>query len=194
MAKTFTQNDLSFFLSAADLRSWLVKNGQTALDLQIGFYKKASGKQAIGYDEVLDEALCYGWIDGIKNAVDDESYTVRFTPRGPRSIWSKRNVGHIQRLTESGRMTQAGLAVVEAAKADGRWQQAYDSGKTAQLPHDLTVFLDTHPQAKEFYDGMSAANRYAIIFRLQTAKKPLTRARRFEQITQMLEDGEVFYP
>ena len=152
--------------------------------------KKDSGIASITYAEALDEALCYGWIDGQKKSSDAQYWLQKFTKRGVRSVWSKINVGHVERLTNEGRMQPAGQVAVDAAKADGRWEQAYHSSTNAEMPADFIAALSKHAKAKAFFDTLNKANRYAIYFRLTTAKKPETRARRFEQLLEKMKRGE----
>jgi uncharacterized protein YdeI (YjbR/CyaY-like superfamily) len=144
--------------------------------------------------EALHAALCFGWIDGQARGGDDSFYLQRFTPRRARSIWSKRNRDFVTALIESGRMQPAGLREVERAKADGRWDAAYDAPSTATVPDDLQAALDASPAAAELFAGLSSQNRYAILHRVQTAKKPETRARRIEKFVAMLARGETLYP
>ncbi len=157
-------------------------------------FKKGSGKAGITYDEALDVALCYGWIDSQGKGIDDVSYAQRFTPRRARSVWSKRNTEHIERLTKAGRMRPAGLKAVEAAKRDGRWQRAYDSPSAATAPHDFLKALAKNKRAESFYTTLNRRNTYAIAYRLQNAKKPETREKRIKAIIAMLAKGEKFYP
>jgi uncharacterized protein YdeI (YjbR/CyaY-like superfamily) len=156
-------------------------------------YKKRSGVQTITHAQALDEALCWGWIDGQAKPLDDQAWLQRFTPRRSRSGWSKRNRDHVARLTEEGRMQPSGLAQVAAAKADGRWERAYDSASASQVPADFLQALVGHKRAEAFFKTLNRANLYAISYRLQTAKKPETRARRFEQIVQMMKEGKKFH-
>jgi uncharacterized protein YdeI (YjbR/CyaY-like superfamily) len=151
--------------------------------------KKDSGLESISYSDAIDVALCYGWIDGQKGKGDAATWLQKFTPRAKRSIWSKRNQERVAALIESGRMKAPGLAEVERAKADGRWAQAYDSAKTATVPDDLQQALDGNAKAKKFFATLDATNRYAILWRVQTAKKPETRARRIAQFVDMLAKG-----
>jgi uncharacterized protein YdeI (YjbR/CyaY-like superfamily) len=154
------------------------------------FAKKDSGIPSITYKEALDEALCYGWIDGQVKKFDADYWLQKFTKRGPRSVWSKVNIGHIERLMNEGRMQPAGLAAVDAAKADGRGEQAYHSSSNAEIPADFIAAVNQHAKAKAFFETLNKSNRYAIYFRLTTAKKPETRARRFEQLLEMMKRGE----
>jgi uncharacterized protein YdeI (YjbR/CyaY-like superfamily) len=156
--------------------------------------KKSAGKPSITYAEALDGALCYGWIDGQKKPLDDTAWLQKFTPRGPKSIWSQINQGKVAALIASGQMQPAGLAAVEAAKADGRWAAAYASQKQMGVPPDLQTELDQHPEAKAFFATLNSTNRYAILFRLATAKKAETRAKRLQQFVQMLQRNEKLYP
>ena len=140
------------------------------------------------------EALSYGWIDGQGNRRDDATYLVRFTPRRKRSVWSKRNTVIVERLIAEGRMHAAGLAEIERAKADGRWEAAYAGSQDIEVPDDLTAALDTDPAAKTMFANLSAVNRYAVLYRIHSAKRPETRDRRIEQFVAMLARGETIYP
>lgn len=181
------------FKSSADFRSWLKINGDNCDGLWLRFFKKDSDKATITYDEALDEALCFGWIDGQVKSLDAISWIHKFAPRRARSGWSKRNTEHVERLSKAGLMMPAGLAQVEAAKADGRWQAAYDSPGNAAPPADFLKALGKDKKAKAFFETLNKANVYAIVYRLQTAKKPETRARRMETILAMLGRGEKFH-
>lgn len=181
------------FKTQKDFHQWLASHHASAEGLWVRIYKKDSGKATVTYAEALDEALCYGWIDGLKKSYDADSWIQRFTPRRARSVWSKINTQHIARLTKEGRMKAAGLAQVEAAKADGRWKAAYDSGRNATVPADFLRALRKDKKALAFFESLNAANRYAIIYRLQTAKKPETRSRRMEMILTMMAKGEKFH-
>ena len=153
-------------------------------------FKKDSGVKSVTYDEALDVALCYGWIDGQKNKHDARSWVQKFTPRRARSIWSKRNVEHVERLIAEGKMTAAGWVQIEAAKADGRWTRAYDAAKDMKVPEDFLKELSKNKKAKAFFDTLNKANTYAIAWRLQTAKKPETRERRMNALLEMMKKGE----
>ncbi|MGH9802318.1 MAG: YdeI/OmpD-associated family protein, partial [Blastocatellia bacterium] len=152
--------------------------------------KKASELKSANYAEALDVALCYGWIDGQKKSYDADSWLQKFTPRGAKSIWSKINREKAQELIEAGRMKPAGLKTIESAKQDGRWEAAYDSQSKATVPDDFQAELDRSPKAKSFFATLNSVNRYAILFRIQTAKKAETRAKRIQQFIQMLEKNE----
>jgi uncharacterized protein YdeI (YjbR/CyaY-like superfamily) len=178
------------FRNAAQFRRWLGREHARASALLLRFYKKASGVATITYAEALDEALCFGWIDGIKLAHDELSWLQRFTPRRPRSGWSKINTRHAERLIAAGAMRPAGQAAIDAAKADGRWQRAYDSQSTAAPPPEFLVALARNPKAADFYRTLNKSNLYAIAYRLHTAKRPETRHKRQRDIIAMLARGE----
>ncbi len=182
-----------FFKDGAAFRSWLAKNGRKETELWLGFYKKAASKKGISMPEAIDEALCAGWVDGLKGTLDDVSYRIRFTPRKPRSIWSKINIGHAERLIRQRRMTAAGQAQIDSAMADGRWEAAYEGAKAAEAPEDFLRALNKNRKAKAFYKTLTRANTYAIYFRITNAKKPETRQRWIERIISMLESGETFH-
>jgi uncharacterized protein YdeI (YjbR/CyaY-like superfamily) len=170
----------TFFDTPAEFRQWLEKNHDTEIELWIGFWKKASGKTGVNYKMALDEALCYGWIDGIARSYDEQSYVQRFTPRRPKSIWSKINTEHIARLIKEGKMTPFGMATVEAAKADGRWQRAYESPSNTTIPEDFLKELQKNKKAQKFFKTLNKSNTYYISFQLQNAKKEETRVRRLQ--------------
>ena len=172
---------------------WLAEHHAGAHGIWIQFYKKGSGIASVTYAEALDVALCYGWIDAQLKSIDALSYKQHFTPRRPRSIWSKRNREHIARLTAEGRMKPAGMAQVEAAKADGRWEAAYDSPANLSVPDDFMAELAKYPAALAFYESLSRTNKYAVTWRIQTAKRPETREKRKQEILEMLIKGEKFY-
>jgi uncharacterized protein YdeI (YjbR/CyaY-like superfamily) len=182
------------FKSAAEFRSWLKKNHADSDGIWLRIFKKDSGEKSISYAEALDQALCYGWIDGQKQAHDAHSWLQKFTPRRPGSGWSKINTTHIERLIKSGQMAPAGLKAVEAAKNDGRWQAAYDSPRNAAPPDDFLRALENDRNAKAFFETLNRANIYSIVYRLQTAKTPETRERRMKMVLQMLARGEKFHP
>jgi uncharacterized protein YdeI (YjbR/CyaY-like superfamily) len=180
------------FPTAAAFEAWVASHPD-APGLWLRFFKKDSGEPTISQTDAIDAALCYGWIDGQKRPGDARSWLVKFTPRRARSIWSKRNVERVERLAQEGRMRPAGLREVQAAKADGRWDRAYDSHATMTVPADFLRELKKGKKAKAFFDGLNKANLYAIAYRLQTAKKPETRARRMAQILRMMEEGKTFH-
>jgi uncharacterized protein YdeI (YjbR/CyaY-like superfamily) len=182
------------FESAEAFEAWLRERHADEAGVWIRFAKKGSGIPSVTYAEALDAALCYGWIDGQARSVDESWYLQKFTPRRARSIWSKRNRDKVAALIESGRMQPAGLAEIERAKADGRWDAAYDGPAAATVPDDLQAALDASPAAAEAFAGLNGQNRYAILHRVQTAVKPETRARRIAQFVDMLARGEKLYP
>jgi uncharacterized protein YdeI (YjbR/CyaY-like superfamily) len=182
------------FEESQDWAAWLDQNYGASSGVWLRLAKKASDMQSVSYGEALEVALCYGWIDGQKKSYDDESWLQKFTPRGKKSIWSKINREKVLALIESGRMKSAGLAEVERAKEDGRWEAAYDSQSRATVPEDFQAELDRNPAAKAFFTTLNSANRYAILFRIQTAKKPETRTRRIRQFIEMLEKNEKLHP
>ena len=181
------------FKSAAAFRAWLTKNHHKPEGIWLRIFKKDSGQQTVTYAEALDHALCFGWIDGQKQSCDELSWIQKFTPRRPRSSWSKRNTQHVARLTRAGLMMPAGVAAVAAAQADGRWQAAYDSARHAAPPEDFLAALGRNQKARAFFNSLNRANVYAIVYRLQTAKKPETRLRRMKNILAMLARGEKFH-
>jgi len=172
---------------------WLAKHHNNVNGILLRFFKKESGKKSITYKEAVDEALCYGWIDGRANKFDDESWIQKFTPRRAKSIWSKRNIDNIERLTTLAKMKPAGLDEVAKAKADGRWAQAYDSPKEMQLPDDFMKALLKNKKAKAFFETLNKTNKYAIGWRLQTAKKPETKEKRIKAIVEMLSKEQKFH-
>jgi uncharacterized protein YdeI (YjbR/CyaY-like superfamily) len=182
------------FVTAAGFESWLKRNHSRACAIWIRFFKKDSGKRTITYAEALDVALCYGWIDAQLRPLDEESWIRRFVPRRPRSAWSARNAAHALRLIREGRMRPAGLAQVRAAQEDGRWKNAYDSPAAARPPADFLRELRKDARAHAFFKSLNRANVYAIIHRLQTARKPETRERRLRLILEMMRKGQKFHP
>ncbi len=181
------------FSSPAVFERWLAKNYQLSNGIWIKFAKKASGVKSVYYADALDVALCYGWIDGQSKVFDETYYLQRFTPRRARSMWSKRNIEHVTRLTAEGRMTPAGQTEIDRAKADGRWEAAYDSPKNMTVPDDFMTAVKKHKKAYAFFQTLNKTNTYAISWRLQTAKKTETRAKRFEAMLDMLKNGEKFH-
>jgi uncharacterized protein YdeI (YjbR/CyaY-like superfamily) len=181
------------FRSSSEFRKWLAANHRQSDGIWLRIFKKDSGEPTITYAEALDEALCFGWIDGQKQRHDETSWLQRFTPRRPKSGWSKINTQHAERLIRGGRVKAAGLAQIAAAKKDGRWTAAYDSPSKATFPEDFLAELRKNEKAKAFFESLNKANRYAIAYRLQTAKKPETRQRRMDMILAMLARGEAFH-
>jgi uncharacterized protein YdeI (YjbR/CyaY-like superfamily) len=185
---------VELFAKPADFERWLRKHHAKASCIWVKYAKKKSGIASIDWNQAVDVALCYGWIDGQGRSLDETYALQRFTPRGSRSRWSKRNRERVARLTKAGLMQPAGLAEVARAKADGRWDAAYDSPATAEVPDDLANELAKSPKAKKFFESLSSTNRYAILYRLQEAKKPETRARRLAKFVDMLKKGEKLHP
>jgi uncharacterized protein YdeI (YjbR/CyaY-like superfamily) len=182
------------FATAAEWEAWLREHHDSAPGVWIKFARKGSGVASVTYMEALHAALCFGWIDGQARGGDAAFYSQRFTPRRARSIWSKRNREFATALISSGRMQPAGLREVERAKADGRWDAAYDAPSTATVPDDLRAALDAAPAAAAFFETLNAQNRYAILHRIQTAKRAETRARRIETFVAMLARRERLHP
>jgi uncharacterized protein YdeI (YjbR/CyaY-like superfamily) len=181
------------FATAAAFETWLAKNHDKSPGIWLLLAKKNGGAKSVSYSDAVDIALCYGWIDSQKAALDEQYSRQRFTPRGPRSRWSKINVERVGRLTKAGRMDAAGQAEVDGAKADGRWAAAYDSSSTATVPDDLAAALRKNQKAAAFFETISSANRYAILYRVHDAKKPETRAARIEKFVTMLEEGKTLH-
>ncbi|MFD4724176.1 YdeI family protein [Streptomyces seoulensis] len=182
------------FESAEAFEAWLGEHHAVSPGIWLKLRKKAPGTVALDYAQALDVALCYGWIDGQKAGLDDQWWLQRFTPRTPRSKWSKINRDKVVTLTEQGRMRPPGQSEIDRAKADGRWEAAYDSAKTATVPADLAAALLADPAAAESFEQLDRQNRYAILYRVQEAKKPETRARRIEKYVAMLARGEKPHP
>lgn len=174
-------------------RAWLDAHHSDVDGVWLRMYKKASGIKSINYAEALDEALCYGWIDGQMKKKDEVSYIQKFTPRRKNSMWSKRNIEYVARLEAGGQMMPAGLAEVARAKADGRWDAAYDKPSEMVLPDYFLDALSNNPKAQEFFQSLNKANKYAIAWRLQTAKTEQTRMRRIAKILAMLKAEEKFH-
>jgi uncharacterized protein YdeI (YjbR/CyaY-like superfamily) len=184
----FHMNEILSFRSPSEFRKWLSANHRQSDGIWLRIFKKDSGEPTVTYAEALDEALCHGWIDGQKQSHDDLSWRQRFTPRRPKSGWSKINTRHAERLIKA-----AGQAQIDAAKKDGRWTAAYDSFSKATFPEDFLAAVRRNKKTNAFFESLSKANRYAIAYRLQTAKKPETRQRRMEMILAMLNRGEAFH-
>ena len=182
------------FKSSKEFRVWLAANHGQPDGIWMQIFKKGSATPTITYAEALDEALCYGWIDGQKQKHDEHSWRQKFTPRRPGSGWSKINTTHVERLLNAGLMHAAGLKAVETAKADGRWASAYNSQRNSVIPEDFLAALKKNKKAGLFFKALNKANLYSITYRLQTAKKTETRAKRMETIMAMLERGETFHP
>ncbi len=177
------------FASAADFASWLAAHRGEEAGVWIRLYKKASGVESVTHADALQVALCYGWIDGQARKGDDTSWLQRFCPRRPRSVWSKRNVGYVAALIEAGLMQPEGLAEVDRAKADGRWDRAYAGQANAEVPADLQAALDVVPAAARAFTTLTSSQRYAIIRQVGDAKRPETRARRIARVIETLTEG-----
>jgi uncharacterized protein YdeI (YjbR/CyaY-like superfamily) len=180
---------IQLFAAPEDLETWLEENHESE-GVWLKIAKKGAPEPSVTYAEALGVALCFGWIDSQKRGLDETHFLQRFTPRRPRGRWSKLNREKAEALIEAGRMRPAGLAQVEAARADGRWEAAYEGQRTAKVPPDLQRELDTNDAAAEFFASLDSANRYAVIYRLNDAKKPETRERRLRKFVDMLERGE----
>lgn len=178
------------FASQAEWERWLAKNYENQDGVWVKFAKKGTGIPTVTFAEALHVALAYGWIDGQSKGLDEIYYLQRFTPRRARSKWSKINRASAEAMIAAGEMKSSGLREVERAKADGRWDAAYDSPSTATVPDDLQAELDRNPRAKEEFAGLNGSNRYAILFGIQDAKKPETRARRIAKFVAMLNEGK----
>lgn len=182
-----------FFESQAAWEAWLAAEHATAPGVWIKMARKSTGIPSVDWPQAVEVALCYGWIDGQRAGLDEQYFLQRFTPRRPRSVWSQVNIGHVERLTAEGRMKPAGLAEVERAKADGRWARAYASQSKAEVPPDLQAALAADPKAAAFFATLKGQHRYAILYRVQDAKRPETRARRIAQFVEMLARGETLF-
>ena len=178
------------FATPPELEAWLEENHEQPGGFWLKVAKKGSGEQSVTYAEALELALCFGWIDSQKRGCDEKFFLQRFTPRRPRGRWSRINRDKAEALIAAGAMRATGLAEVEAAKADGRWEAAYEGQRTAKVPDDLQRELDGNEAAREFFAALDSANRYAIVYRLDEAKKPETRERRLRKFVAMLERGE----
>jgi uncharacterized protein YdeI (YjbR/CyaY-like superfamily) len=170
--------------------AWLAQQHEKSSGVWLQLAKKDSVIPSVTYEEAVDAALCYGWIDGQKKGFNDKYWLQKFTPRGPKSIWSRINTEKAERLIASGEMQPAGLMAIEAARKDGRWEAAYASQKNISIPEDFQAALDQNRKAKDFFSTLKSAERYSILFRIQTARKPETRAKRIQQFVEMLERHE----
>ena len=177
------------FPDQAAFEAWLEAESATAPGCYVKLAKKGAGVPSLTRDEMVESLLCFGWIDGRTNSVDEHWYLTRVTPRRPRSVWSQKNVGIVAELIAAGRMRPAGLAQVEAAQADVRWERAYAGPATITVPDDLAAALDAEPAAREAFDGLDGTNRYAVLWRVHTAGTPATRAKRIATLVTMLAEG-----
>lgn len=187
------KQDSIAFQNAAELSEWLIGHHQCSSEVWVQIFKKGSGQQSVTWTDCVIEAIRFGWIDGQKLPVDEASFLQRLTPRKQKSNWSAKNREHATRLIAEGRMTPAGLAHVEAAKADGRWDSGYEGSATMTIPQDFLDALEVMPAAKAFYQTLDRKNLYSIYYRLHTAKRPETRAKRLSQILIQLDRGERFH-
>ena len=195
MAKVVVDSDkIREFEDEAGFYEWLRVNHDKESEVWIRIFKVASGIESISPKEAIDAALCWGWIDAIRKGLDEVSYLQRYTPRGKKSVWSKINVQNVERLIEEGRMTEHGLRHVEAAKADGRWERAYESGRNMKIPAELQAAIDASPAARETFAKLNAQNRYALAYRVHNLKTEAGRKRKIASFVEMLERGETIYP
>ncbi len=181
------------FEDAAVFWHWLARNHASEPEVWVKMYKKGSGQKTINWEEGVVEALCWGWIDGIRKPLDDQAYLQRFTPRRKGSNWSKRNREHVERLIAAGKVQEPGMVHVRAAQADGRWEAAYAPASEMTVPADFLAALEERPAAKALFETLNRQNLYAIGYRLQTARTPETRQKRFERLLEMLENGQKLY-
>jgi uncharacterized protein YdeI (YjbR/CyaY-like superfamily) len=189
-ASSAPKTEIRMFAGAADWDTWLEENHRDSTGLWMRIARKGSRLRSLTYSEALEVALCYGWIDGQKRPDSEEAWLQRFLPRSAKSMWSKINREKAKALIASGQMKPAGKAAIEAAKKDGRWEAAYDSARNAKVPEDLALALKANRRAREFFESLDGANRYAVLFRIQTVKKAGTRSRKIRQFIHMLERGE----
>jgi uncharacterized protein YdeI (YjbR/CyaY-like superfamily) len=184
-----SQFEARAFPSAAEFDAWLAAEHDRAPGLFLRIAKKSAGIPSLTAAEAVEVALCHGWIDGRSNRVDDDWFTIRYTPRRAKSVWSQKNVETVARLVADGRMRPAGLAAVEAAQADGRWDRAYAGPATITVPDDLAAALDADPKLRAEFESLDGANRYAILWRVHTAATPATRAKRITAAVELLRQG-----
>jgi uncharacterized protein YdeI (YjbR/CyaY-like superfamily) len=184
-----TEQPVVFFASPAEMEAWLDEHGESSDGIWLKFATKASGIRSVVYAEAVELALCHGWIDGQAKRLDEEHYLQRFTPRRPRSNWSRINREKAERLIAEDRMRPAGLREIERAREDGRWDDAYDSPTTARVPDDFRQALDAEPAAREFFETLGATKRYSFLYRINDAKRPETRARRIAEYVDLLREG-----
>ena len=189
-----TERTTEQFAGPEEFRAWLREHHASSAGIWLKIAKKGSGLTSITYDEAVEIALTFGWIDGQARPGDDTCYLQGFTRRRPQSPWSRRNRDRVEALIEAGAMEPSGLAEVERARADGRWDRAYDGPRTATPPADLMEALAARPAAREHFEALNRTNRYAILYRIQDAKRPETRARRIAKFVDMLERGERLHP
>ena len=194
MPGTKSDTAATLFKSAKAFDAWLKKHHAASDGLWLKIAKKGAGEPSVTYPEAVEIALCWGWIDGQKKGLDDQHFLQRFTPRRARSPWSARNVDNVARLTAEGRMQPGGLAAVESAQADGRWSAAYAGSAAIEVPEDLAEALSAAPEAQRMFENLTRTNRYAVLYRVQNAKRPETRARRIAELVLGLARGETPHP
>ena len=182
------------FINQEAWEAWLETHGEAAAGVWLRIAKRSAEQATVSYAEAVESALCYGWIDGQKQAEDEHHWLQRCTPRTAKSIWSKINTAKAEALISAGRMRPPGLRAVDLAKQDGRWEAAYSSASTSTVPDDLQQALDANPKAKQFFATLNGQNRYAILFRIQNVKKAETRAKKIAQFIDMLNKGEKLHP
>lgn len=182
------------FLEQNEWENWLTQNGGTSTGIWLRLAKKGAGQPTLTYEQALESALCHGWIDGQKQTESEEYWLQRFTRRSAKSIWSRLNTERAEALIAAGRMLPSGMLEIEKAKEDGRWEAAYTSPSNSVVPDDLQAALDANPKACAFFETLNGRNRYAILFRIQNAKKPATRVRKIEEFIGMLNRGETIHP
>jgi uncharacterized protein YdeI (YjbR/CyaY-like superfamily) len=191
--ETFKEIPIYSFKDAVEWEEWIALHYGLESGIWLKMAKKNSGITTVTYQEALEVALCYGWIDGQANSYDETYYLQKYTPRRRRSLWSKINIGRAEELIAAGKMRESGFAAIEAAKADGRWDAAYDSVKEATVPSDLAAVFERNEAAKTFFESLNSANRYAVLWRLMTANTPEKRAARLGKLVKMLEEGKTFH-
>ena len=183
-----------WFRTQVAFLNWLDKSHEQTESVWLKFAKKASQETSLSYEEAREAAIIYGWIDGLINGLDEDFYLIKFSLRRPKSLWSKINRGIAQELIKADRMKPSGMAQVNAAKKDGRWKNAYSSQRKIKVPTDLQKKLDNNPKAKQFFESISKANRYAFLYRIENSKKAETRVKHIEKTMKMLSAGEVYHP
>lgn len=193
-AVTVDPDAIRAFPDAPSFAGWLAGQHDKASEVWLRLYKKQSGTPTVSYAEALDIALCWGWIDGQKKPFDEASFLQRFCPRGAKSIWSRRNIGHVERLIGEGRMTPFGQAQIDAAKTDGRWQRAYAAGREMEIPDDLRAAIAANPAAEAMFATLNRQNLFSLAFRTHNMKTPAGRAKKIAGFVEMLARGETIYP
>lgn len=188
-----TNTSIQPFNNSEKWREWLEENQNQQEGVWLQIFKSQSGIETVTYQQALEEAICYGWIDGQKKKYDEKSYIQKFTPRRAKSLWSKRNIGLVEKLTSAKRMKHRGIKEVEKAKADGRWEKAYDSPSNMLIAEDFLKELAKDKRAKNFYETLNKTDQYSINWRLQTARKPETRERRMKEFLKILKEGRKFH-